>query len=133
MTRSLPKSLAFLALAVAAVTLTGCFSGLGMQQQQQTNLKATQASFSPDGTKIVFVSLSSGKAQIYLANADGSSVRQLTTESTNAQPAWSPDGSRILFNSNRATPDGNTYELYVMNSDGTNQKLIALEIPAATP
>src|SRR5262249_3205389 len=36
---------------------------------------------------------------------------------TDAEPAFSPDGTKIAFNSYR---DGN-YEIYVMNSDGTNQ------------
>lgn len=35
----------------------------------------------------------------------------------NQEPTWSPDGVRILFISKR---DGN-YEIYVMNSDGSNQ------------
>jgi Tol biopolymer transport system component len=117
------------ALAVLVLfSLSGCFSGLG-SQQGAPNLKATQASYSPDGSRIVFVSLSSGEAQIYLANADGGNVRQLTTGSTNAQPAWSPDGTKLLFNSNRGSPNGTVYELYVMNADGTEQKLIPLEIP----
>jgi len=32
-------------------------------------------------------------------------------------PSWSPDGAKIAFWSSR---DGN-FEIYVMNSDGTNQ------------
>jgi len=113
------------------LTLTGCFPGLGMGAQQPTPILKTQASFSPDGTRIAFISTLSGKAQIYMANADGSGVRQLTTGSTNAQPAWSPDGTRILFASNRDKKDENEFELYVMNADGTDQKLISIEIPQA--
>lgn len=122
------------ALALAATTLTGCFPGLGGMQQPTTVLKASQASFSPDGTRIVFISVVNNKAQIYLADADGSNVRQLTTDaSTNAQPAWSPDGSKILFNSNRGSPDGSVFELYIMNADGSDQKLLPLVIPATKP
>jgi hypothetical protein len=121
-----PRWLLAAVVVLAVVGLGGCFSGLA--GQQQITLKATQASFSPDGSRIVFVSLISGVAQIYVANADGSGVRQLTTEGTNAQPTWSPDGVKLLFNSNRGD-NANVYELYIMSADGTGQAKIDLEFP----
>ena len=36
-------------------------------------------------------------------------------------PAWSPDGKRIAFAANR----NSSYQIFVMNSDGTNVKLVA--------
>jgi dipeptidyl aminopeptidase/acylaminoacyl peptidase len=122
-----------IALAAALVLLSGCFSGLGLGGggQQPTPVLKTQASFSPDGMKLAFISTVSGEAQIYLANADGTNVKRLTTGSTNAQPTWSPDGSRILFSSNRQSKAGNEFELFIMNADGSDQKMIAIEIPAA--
>src|SRR5438093_11919803 len=36
----------------------------------------------------------------------------------NVQPAWSPDGSKIAF---ARTGASNLYEIFTMNSDGTNQ------------
>ena len=36
-------------------------------------------------------------------------------------PSWSPDGTKIVFHTTR---DGN-YEIYTMNSDGTNQTNIS--------
>ena len=89
-------------------------------------------SWSPDGTRFIFMSNRSGfrKAEIWVANADGSGLLRLTTNvqlgsdgqgpifSSDFDPAWSPDGSKIAFVSNR---DGLTdTELYVMNTDGTN-------------
>lgn len=75
--------------------------------------------WSPDGTKIVFDYSPDGVwSDIYVVNADGTGLRQLThTLDTDAHPVWSPDGNRIVFFSNR---DGN-YEIYVMKFDGTNQ------------
>ncbi|MFV2043623.1 MAG: TolB family protein [Anaerolineales bacterium] len=68
--------------------------------------------------KIAFVSDRDGSNQIYLMNADGSGVRQLTYgPGENAKPAWSPDGLRIAFTSDR---DGNR-EIYIMQSDGSGQ------------
>lgn len=50
-------------------------------------------------------------------------IRGLGSDDTIVQahdwwPAWSPDGSQITFQSDR---DGN-YEIYVMNTDGTDQR-----------
>jgi Tol biopolymer transport system component len=122
---------AVLTLVAVSFMLSGCFGGLpGMTGQQQTILK-TQASFSPDGTRISFISTVTGEAQIYVANADGSDVKQLTTGSTNAQPVWSPDGTRILFSSNRAKKDGTEFELYIMNADGSDQRMLQITMPEA--
>jgi len=120
------------AVLAASLALGGCFPGLGgLTSQQETPILKTQATFSPDGTRIAFISTATGEAQVYVANADGSNVKQLTSGSTNAQPVWSPDGSRIMFSSNRQKPGGNEFELFIMNADGTDQKLIPIELPAA--
>ena len=69
--------------------------------------------------KIVFQSDRDGDWEIYVMNADGSNVVQLTHNSAaDEYPVWSPDGKQIAFKSNR---DGN-FEIYVMDADGTNQK-----------
>ncbi len=55
--------------------------------------------WSPDGKTIAFASDRSGKYQIWMINADGSDLRQITfTEKTGATaPVFSPDGSRLAF------------------------------------
>ena len=55
----------------------------------------TQPAFSPDGTKIVFVSDRDSSAsfpkEIYTMNADGSGIRRLTTNgATDEHPDWQP-------------------------------------------
>ena len=70
--------------------------------------------FSPDGTKIAFVSLENGAAnpEIYVMDADGSGRTRLTTSAGNDfDPAWSPDGTKIAFMSNRrsATPTSGSW------------------------
>ena len=73
--------------------------------------------WSPDSRRIAFASTRDGDNEIYVMNADGSNVTQLTHNSSrDFNPAWSPDSRRIVFNSNR---DGD-YEIYVMNADGSN-------------
>ena len=73
--------------------------------------------WSPDGTKIAFVSDRDGNGEIYVMNADGSHPTNLTnTSGGDDTPAWSPDGTKIAFVSDR---DGNA-EIYVMNADGSH-------------
>jgi hypothetical protein len=106
-----------LLLGATALLLAGCFPG--MQQQQVVK---TDASFSPDGSRIVFVSTQDGDAEIYLMDADGANLRKLTDNSAvDASPGWSPDGRRILFVSNR----NGQFELYVMGADGSNPRMLA--------
>lgn len=65
--------------------------------------------WSPDGTKIAFASNRSGPAltgQIWLMNADGSGVRQLSQGGwSHVQPAWTFDGRRIVAYQNQETRD----------------------------
>ena len=52
--------------------------------------------WSPDGGKIAFASNRDGLTELYVMNADGSSVRRLTDHiGFSGRPAWSPDSSRI--------------------------------------
>lgn len=57
-----------------------------------------QARYSPDGRRIVFLSDRSGDDNIWIANADGSNAKPLTTEDRSlfASPCWTPDGDAIL-------------------------------------
>src|SRR5439155_16745977 len=74
-------------------------------------------SFSPDGTRIAFVSNRDGNRDIYLINPDGTNLVRLTTNvGASYQPAWSPDGKRIAF----TTHFGKNPEIFVINVDGTN-------------
>jgi hypothetical protein len=58
---------------------------------------------------------------IFVMNADGSGVRQLTENLANdTDPDWSPDGTRIAFQSSRDTPDGCGMNVWVMDADGSN-------------
>jgi Tol biopolymer transport system component/DNA-binding winged helix-turn-helix (wHTH) protein len=60
------------------------------------------AELSPDRTRIVFVSNRTGSDQIYICNADGSDLLQLTNlgnGGTPGRPHWSPDGQKIVFDS----------------------------------
>jgi hypothetical protein len=80
------------------------------------------SSFSPDGTKIVFVSGRDGSAHdFYVMNADGSGQTRITNSvfTNKGLPVFSPDGKKIAFQAMVANPNVN-YEIFVMNADGSN-------------
>ena len=74
--------------------------------------------YSPDGSKIAFVSeRGDNNDAIYVMNADGSNPIRLTQNYDDVEYlVYSPDGSRIAFVSER----GNNDAIYVMNADGSN-------------
>jgi TolB protein len=45
--------------------------------------------WAPDGKHIVFASRRSGRMQIYTMLANGTQVKQLTTQGENTMPVWS--------------------------------------------
>ncbi len=59
---------------------------------------------------------------IYVMNDDGTGRRQLTknTVSRDKHPRWSPDGKRIAFTRIMDKRKQSTFELFIMNADGTN-------------
>ena len=80
--------------------------------------------WSPDGSKLAFSSNRAGRQQIYVINADGTSLSQITNSAgDDTDPVWSLDGNRIAFTSSR---DGNK-EIYLMNVDGSNETRLTTE------
>jgi Tol biopolymer transport system component len=78
---------------------------------------AHSPAWSPDGTRIAFVSRRSGDEELYVASADGSGVRRLTRSAgPDLSPAWSSDGRRIAWSRNA--------EIWTMRADGTNRRAV---------
>jgi Tol biopolymer transport system component len=57
-----------------------------------------QPAFSPDGKKLVFISDRNGSENVWVANADGTKARAITTtERENyMSPTWAPDGEYVI-------------------------------------
>ena len=92
----------------------------GTGQTRLTNNIADDVSpsWSPDGTRIAFVSSRDGNYEIYIMNPGGIGQTRLTNNIfSDVNPSWSPDGTRIAFVSNI---DGND-EIYSMNPGGIGQ------------
>jgi Tol biopolymer transport system component len=94
----------------------------GTDKQQVTHMSgpAIFPDFSPDGSKLVFTAKPAGSPtrDIYEIGSDGSGLTQLTSgEGNNTYPAFSPNGTKIVFDSDRT----GTFQVYVMNADGSNQ------------
>jgi Tol biopolymer transport system component len=72
--------------------------------------------WSPNGALIAFASSRSGARQLFVMNADGSNVRQVTDlKEMGGRSTWSPDGSRLAF---YRGPAGD-HDVYLINIDGT--------------
>jgi Tol biopolymer transport system component len=83
----------------------------------------TDPSWSPDGTRIAFVSTRGGgeDADIFVMNADGSSIAPVTADDdVDLRPDWSPDGSRLVFVKRPFNGLGDS-DIFVADADGTNE------------
>ncbi len=73
-------------------------------------------SWSPDGSQIAFVSSREGQSDggsfIFIMDANGGDVRQLTDTPLSDLPDWSHDGSRIVFTSQD--------DIFVIPTDGSS-------------
>ena len=82
-------------------------------------MNAWHPALSKDGKWVAFESAANNETQIFLMDANGNNIRQLTSGSTPSfRPAFSPDGQQIVFASER---EGDT-QIFVMNINGSKQR-----------
>ena len=87
---------------------------------------ASSPSVSPDGTMIAFVRFRAVRGShhnVWVMNADGSGLTQITTDGRSSSPAWSPDGSQIVFLRRVKSPSDpwQQTDVFVMDANGTNR------------
>jgi Tol biopolymer transport system component len=58
----------------------------------------SQPCYSPDGSRITFLSDRDGAENIWIANSDGSDPKQLSKDKQSlfSSPSWTPDGEYIV-------------------------------------
>ena len=96
----------------------------------------SRPSWSKDGRRLVFESVAYTFANnnytyyydIWAVDIDGGNLVKLTSTPTIQEysPKWSPDGSQIVY-WQTSTSSGSPRSVWVMNSDGSNQKQLAAQ------
>ena len=84
-----------------------------------------EPAWSPKGDLLAFSGRDEKRAfDIYTVNLETGKVARLTQNAgTNEKPAWSPNGRQLLYSSSRS----GKRQLWVMSSDGTNQRQLTAE------
>jgi TolB protein len=82
----------------------------------------TSAAVSPDGRKVAMILSRSGEPNVWVCDADGSHLKQLThTRADDSSPCWSPDGQWICY----ATKIHSRRQLAKVSVDGGEPEVIS--------
>ena len=77
----------------------------------------TEPTWAPSGREIAFISDRTGSPNVYVMDAEGASVRPLTSGGFHTQPRWSPKGDVLVYTARQSTHD-----LWAINPDGSSPR-----------
>jgi eukaryotic-like serine/threonine-protein kinase len=92
-------------------------------------LQTGDFSWSPDSSKIAYISNKSGQRNVWIVNADGSNETQLTSNNDSKLyfycPLWSADGKRITFSSKTGNSSKKpTYSIWIIDPETKNLRMM---------
>jgi TolB protein len=94
----------------------------GTISRRVTNSRGIDVSptFSPDGSKMAFVSSRNGQPQIFIQDLQSGQARRLTFSGRyNTQPSWSPAGDKIAYST---MVNNGEIDVFVINANGSDLK-----------
>ena len=92
---------------------------------------ASDPAFSPDGSRIAYVSQKDGNPEIYVMNADGTGATRVTNDpQADGRPSFMPDGQSLVFNSWRTAGKS---QIWAVNVDATGLTQLTRDSVNSTP
>jgi Tol biopolymer transport system component len=116
------------AVVLVVLALSGCQTGTSGTHTGTSEVAGTNKTVPPSSTaqlaaaepatKIAFLSNRTGTYNVYVVNADGSGLRQLTRFRSGdlGRPVLSPDGKSVIFG--RAKTARGDFDIWIVRSDG---------------
>jgi len=103
---------------LALVSLQGQVVGKVLESDEPL----LEPAWSPDGSRLAYVTVEGGQPQIFVARADGSGAVNLTkSDSLERNPTWSPDGQRLAW----TRVEQNQHAIWTMKADGSGATRIS--------
>jgi TolB protein len=88
----------------------------GKNPRPLTDRDDIDPTWSPDGSMIAFASSRNGARQLFVMNADGTNIHQVTNlDFMGGRSSFSPDGTKLAFYRGSA----GDHDIYIVNVDGT--------------